>query len=82
MLNIVITGITTDGKLTLEENGRPNNGHSFATAAEDVHWKVHPNSRVKYIDAIKWKTISGSTDVFSSDPLVRRIPRKHTGKEQ
>lgn len=68
MLQIQITGITSNGGLTIEENGRSNNGHSPAKKGEDVHWKVKPNCGVKYIHTITRKTIFGSTNVFSSDP--------------
>ena len=67
-MQIVITGISSSGGLTLEENGNPNNGHSSAGRSEEVHWRVGPDCGVKYIHAITIKTIAGSTNVFSSNP--------------
>jgi hypothetical protein len=67
MLNIRITGVNANDGLILEANGQPNNGHSFAKTDEEVHWIVATN-QVSYINAIKWKPIAGSTDVFSSNP--------------
>ena len=79
MLQIDIIGIdNSTGGLILEENGRPNNGHSRAHKCEDVHWKVKGHCGVDHIDGIIWKPISGSTDVFSSH---RPAPQTGTQKK-
>ncbi|MCW3109333.1 MAG: hypothetical protein JWQ09_3839 [Segetibacter sp.] len=83
-LNILITGITpiagtSDFALLFNVNQQPNNGHSYASARDDVQWTVTTND-VKYIEDIKWKQISGSTDVFSSHPPTPTNPQRRVWK--
>ncbi len=75
MLRIDIIGIdSSTGGLILEADGRRSHGLCFATPRENVHWRVRRGSNVRQINAITWKPISGSTDVFSSEPPSAQNP--------
>ncbi|MCU7549920.1 hypothetical protein OCK74_12380 [Chitinophagaceae bacterium LB-8] len=78
MLQIDITGIDLNGGLVLEVNGHPNNGHSAVQRGWAVHWKVNESCDVDYIEDIQQKDISGTTDIFSSNPPRSQNPQRKT----
>ncbi len=77
MLNIRIidvSGSAPNYSLVLTDNG-----HSIAHGNEDVQWIVMPqaeNNGLKYIKAITWKNISGSTNPFPAGFPQPRNPQK------
>ena len=72
MVTIRITGITeiagspTTYELILDGNGKGKGHHIAHERDEDVQWQVLGSSGVSRISDIKWKPVSGSTDIFGA----------------
>lgn len=80
MLQIVIVKSYANGNLEFTENGSASNGNSSAVKGEPVHWKIHPDAGVAYIDDINMKggpSAPPSRNIFSDNPIKPQGTRTH-----